>query len=236
MIVLYKYIPAWDLPDLSPFCVKVETYLRMTKTPFRTALGDPRKAPKGKLPYIEHEGRTIADSDQIISYFEERAEIPLDAGLTAREAALCQAVRSMLEEHLYFVVLYERWQLDSGWKLYTPILKDFARQAGIPGFLQPILLPQIRKKVVNSLHGQGTGRRTTAQVASAGKRIVDSLAELLGDGPYFCGDRVRSIDATVYAFVASLLIAPFESETRSHARGKPNLQIYRERVFRDFYA
>ena len=141
----------------------------------------------------------------------------------------------MVEEHLYFVALYERWQMDSGWALYTPTLKEFARQAGIPGFLQPLLLPQIRRGVVKSLFGQGTGRHTPAEVADTGKRIIDSVSELLGDGPYFCGNELRSIDATLYAFLSSFLVPPFESQTRQHARGKANLKAYRDRLCAEFY-
>ena len=29
MIKLYQFKPAWGLPNPSPFCMKVETYLRM---------------------------------------------------------------------------------------------------------------------------------------------------------------------------------------------------------------
>jgi hypothetical protein len=29
MITLHKFGPAWGTPDISPFCIKVETYLRM---------------------------------------------------------------------------------------------------------------------------------------------------------------------------------------------------------------
>lgn len=34
MIKLYQFAPAWDVPNLSPFCVKVETYLRMAGLPY----------------------------------------------------------------------------------------------------------------------------------------------------------------------------------------------------------
>ncbi|HKY92215.1 MAG TPA: hypothetical protein VJM11_14295 [Nevskiaceae bacterium] len=29
MLVLHKFIPAFGLPDMSPFVIKLETYLRM---------------------------------------------------------------------------------------------------------------------------------------------------------------------------------------------------------------
>ena len=34
MIKLYQFAPAWDVPNLSPFCVKVETYLKMAGLPY----------------------------------------------------------------------------------------------------------------------------------------------------------------------------------------------------------
>ncbi len=29
MIKLYQFAPAWDVPNVSPFCVKIESYLKM---------------------------------------------------------------------------------------------------------------------------------------------------------------------------------------------------------------
>ena len=29
MVTLYKFNGAWGMPDISPFCIKVETYLRL---------------------------------------------------------------------------------------------------------------------------------------------------------------------------------------------------------------
>jgi hypothetical protein len=54
MIKLYQFKPALDLPNASPFCMKLEIYLRMANLPYEIVLNaDSRKAPKGKLPYIE---------------------------------------------------------------------------------------------------------------------------------------------------------------------------------------
>jgi hypothetical protein len=34
VIRLYQYAPAFGLPNASPFCMKLETYLRMAQLPF----------------------------------------------------------------------------------------------------------------------------------------------------------------------------------------------------------
>jgi len=51
MITPHKFIPAWDLPDLSPVCVKVETHLRMLGLEFRGVVTAARKAREKKCPY-----------------------------------------------------------------------------------------------------------------------------------------------------------------------------------------
>jgi len=39
MIKLYQFHPAWGLPNPSPFCMKVETYLRMAGLPYEGVNG-----------------------------------------------------------------------------------------------------------------------------------------------------------------------------------------------------
>lgn len=34
MIKMYGYIPAWGLPDVSPFVSKIDCYLRMMRLPY----------------------------------------------------------------------------------------------------------------------------------------------------------------------------------------------------------
>lgn len=71
MIKVYQFAPAWGLPNASPFCMKLETYLRMADIPYEIVPNaDVRKAPKGKMPYIKHEGKVIGDSGLIIEYLK----------------------------------------------------------------------------------------------------------------------------------------------------------------------
>ena len=49
VIRLYQFAPAFGLPNASPFCMKMETYLRMAALPFELVnSGDVMKAPKHK--------------------------------------------------------------------------------------------------------------------------------------------------------------------------------------------
>ena len=60
-ITLYQYQPWMGLPNPSPFCMKLETYLRMAQLPFvapQISLRQMGRAPKGKLPYVR-DGTTV---------------------------------------------------------------------------------------------------------------------------------------------------------------------------------
>ena len=61
-------------------------------------------------------------------------------------------------------------------------------------------------------------------------KIVDALAEQLGDKPHFCGDALTTYDATVYSFASGVLCPAFDNELRRHAATKKNIVSYADRM------
>ena len=78
MIVLHQFPRAWGIPNPSQFCVKIETYLRLAKLPYRTEAAIPFQAPLGKLPFIVDAGKKICDSRLIVEYLKTTYGDPLD--------------------------------------------------------------------------------------------------------------------------------------------------------------
>jgi glutathione S-transferase len=239
MITVYKYVSAWGLPDISPFCSKLEIYLRMAGWPYQTKVGNPRQAPKGKLPYIEHEGRTLCDSSDIIAYLEARADHPrkrsLDAGLSARDQAVGVALQSMLEEHFYYVTSWRRWADPAAWAQYRPIITSSVAQAGAPGWMAPLIVPLIRRDVVKAIHKQGMGRHSPAEINAIGVKLLTAVSGVLGDQAYVLGDQPRTVDATVYAFLAGTLAPPIEGPVKEIIETTPNLRAYCARMKAQFW-
>lgn len=230
MITLHKFVPAWGLPDISPFCIKLETYLRMTGAEYTTVVSDSRKAPKGKCPYIEHEHRVIADSSMIIEYLESLSSSPVDAELTPHQRAISYAIKTMLEEHLYFVGLWTRWVDPSGWKIYRPVIKGLGAELGVPKLFIPLLEPYIRGEMRRTVYFQGTGRHSPDEIRRIGINVVTALSDWLEDKPYVLGSKPHLVDATAYAFIASWLWGPFEGAIKDHVSRKTNLVRYCERM------
>ena len=95
MIKLHQFPRFFGLPNASPFCVKVECWLRMTDMEYHNVwVTNPSSLPKGKAPVIEHDGRLIADSTFIIEYLREHFSPHLDAHLSAREHAAAHGGRA----------------------------------------------------------------------------------------------------------------------------------------------
>lgn len=231
MIRLYQFRPAFGLPNASPFCMKVETYLRMAGLAYECPRGaDLRKAPKGKLPYIEDDGVAVADSAFIIDHLKRKYGDALDAHLNAAERAAALACQRMLEENTYWAVLYFRWIDETGWKL---------TQEAFFGWMKPPLkwiVPAAARRIVRKeLHGHGMGRHARDEIVAIGMKDLTAAADFLGDKPFFMGARPSSLDATAYAFLANVLSVPVESPLKAHARQYPQLEAYCRRMKQRYY-
>jgi glutathione S-transferase len=228
MIKLHQFAPAFGLPNASPFCLKLETYLRMTSQPFEIpppSMSDMGKAPKGKMPYIEDQGITIADSTFVIEYLKTTYGDLLDDWLTDGEKAVALAFQRMIEENLYWTVVHSRWIAPDGWNK-TKV--EFFRT--LPAPLKLFVPALARRGLVKALHGHGMGRHSETEIYAIGKKDLTAVATFLGRKTFFMGEQPSSIDATVFGFTANLLLAPVESPLKEHALKYPQLLAYCERM------
>ena len=143
MIKLYQFKPTWGLPNPSPFCMKVETYLRMAGLSYEVINGAvPFKAPKKKLPYIEDGTQMVADSGFIFKYLKQIYGDKLDENLSADEKASAHALSRLFEENLYWVALYSRWIEES---IYLETKRVFF--GAIPPILRELVAGRVRKGI-----------------------------------------------------------------------------------------
>jgi glutathione S-transferase len=215
----------WGMPNLSPFCVKLETYLRIADWPYEWRRADFREAPKGKVPYIRAGGQLLGDSQAIIEELERRRGTgrALDRELDDRQRSIGHATRRMLDEALYFALIHLRWGDDAAWAIYRPrIARNLGAMAAI--------LPLIRRSVRRTLRAQGTGRHTPAEIEAAALADLGALATLIGDGPFLFGERPSTFDASAFAFVEGVAGFPHASRVRDWVVKSGPLMSYRARI------
>lgn len=231
MIVLRQFPPAAGLPNISPFCLKLETWLRIAGLEYETvATANPRSAPYGKLPVIELEGRKIPDSSCGIAALSEHFAIDPDRHLSAEQRAVAAAFGRLFEDHFYWTLIYSRWIDPEYWPEARRVF--FGTLPPPLNRLVPVLA---RAQIRRDLHGQGLGRHRPEQIYDFAEQDLASVSAWLGDRPYFMGAAVSGIDATAYGFLAQVTLARMASPLAPIAASYPNLKAYCERLRTRYY-
>ena len=224
MITLLTYAPSFGQPAASPFCVKAMMLLNMAGLEWTPEfLSDPRKMPYAKLPAIRVNGEIIADSDNIRAWLE-RQGADFDDGLCAKDRAYSRALIRMVEEHLYFHVVYDRWADDAVW----PVIRDTYFKM-IPRPIRDLVTGSIRRPAVASLKQMGIGRFTPEERLARAELDLKAIADLL-TGPFLFGDKPTAADASVAPQIAGMMATPVATLLGDRLRSDKVLMDYVARV------
>ncbi|MEP3051096.1 MAG: glutathione S-transferase family protein [Erythrobacter sp.] len=222
---------AWGLPTVSPFCLRLETFLRLTgiEHEVKTA-ATPFPGPKKKAPWIEYQGRKIGDSSLIIAFLKNEFGVDPDAHLNQQQRGVAVAVQRLIEENLYWALVYDRWCRSENWAvLKNTVLGD------IPAPVRMVVAPIARRSVKKQLLGHGMGLHSEAEIAGIANRDIDALAAILADQNYIFGDRPCMADAAIYSLLANIYFVEFASPMKAMITAHPNLVSMLERFKADIF-
>ncbi|KAK3859175.1 hypothetical protein Pcinc_034686 [Petrolisthes cinctipes] len=105
VVYLYQFTRTPVLPSLSPYCLKVETWLRLSDLKYENVDHKMKyKSKKGQLPFVEVNGEEIADSAIIIKELGSRYNCEMDSALSAEQRNVAHATVSMIENHFAWVL------------------------------------------------------------------------------------------------------------------------------------
>ncbi|MDX1692732.1 MAG: glutathione S-transferase family protein [Ketobacteraceae bacterium] len=221
---LHQFSRALGLPNPGPFCMKVEAFLRQANIDYTVVeANDPRKAPKGKVPFIVYNGERIGDSNLIIERLSRDFNVDLNAGLSDQEKAIHHAMRKMLDEHLYFVLVYGRWMDDQNWA----VMKNTLFSA-IPRLVRGMVTGKIREKIASDLQGQGIGKHRPEEIYAMGIEDVDALTTYLSGREWFGNGKPCLLDISAVTMLASFLKVPLDTPVKSAINRNPQLVKYVE--------
>ncbi len=225
MITFYQFPRLLGVPNMSPFCLKLETWLRMAELKYDIhEVADPRKAPKGKLPYINDDGTVIADTALIIDYLKKQYSVTLDQHLSVTDRAVAHAFGIMLEDHLYWALMYNRW-VDENW----PKVRDTFFSA-LPAVIKSVVPLMAQKNMKDALDGHGMGRHSRDEIYEMANQDLKAVADYLADKPYLMGDQPCTVDATLFSFLCNIVDVPLRSPMKEYLLKCDNLKRYKERI------
>ncbi|XP_048247977.1 failed axon connections homolog isoform X2 [Haliotis rufescens] len=185
-VILYQIGRGHFAPSMTPFAVKLETYLRMARIPYQNVHGMQRSS-KGKFPWIEYNGQEVADSTLCINFLNQKLGVDLNRDLSPADRGVAQAMQVMVEEHLYWFLVLFRWIYDNDKSLLLNTFK-----------IGKFVFWMIRRQVKKQTWSQGLGRHTEGEITEMFKKDLQCLSDFIGKKRFLMGDEPCETDCAVF--------------------------------------
>lgn len=197
MVTLHQF-------EISPFCIKLRRILRFKNIPFEIkeyplAAGRHirRFNPTGKLPALEHDGRWIGDSTDIVYYLEQKFPSPPIIPDDPQQRALNHILEDWADESLYFYEMRLRFTLPGNRERNLP--RMLAHDTGISKWFLSKVIPGGLMSILNN---QGVGRKSPEQLQIDIERHLQAIAGLLPDRQWLLGTETPTLaDFSVHAML-----------------------------------
>ncbi|KAK6167487.1 hypothetical protein SNE40_021503 [Patella caerulea] len=217
-VILHQLGSGPYCPSLSPFVIKVETYLRMNKIPYKNEY-DRVMSSKGKTPWIQYNDDVMPDSHFIIQYLKNKFNIKINDKLTPEQKATGASFTHLVEDHLYWGLLLWRSVYDKN--------KTIFRMIG----LNSIILWIFERKARSVCHAQGQGRHTRTETIQLIEDDLRFISNFIGNKKYFLGDNPTETDCAIFGQLCQFVWQTPDSPMETSIREKyTNLIDYCERI------
>ncbi|ODM89382.1 hypothetical protein Ocin01_17300, partial [Orchesella cincta] len=231
-LVLHTLYRCKPLPSLSPFGLKLETYLRMAKIPYEASLylyiavsaieTKDLMGPHGKMPWVTYNGVNIADSQLIIEFLNKEFGVSINASNISKEQlAAARACRIVMEDHFLFGIMQYR---------VVDNINSLHKLMKIPTILKPLLPIQLRQ-TKQKMVGQGIGAHSPEDIYQMTEADLHTASAMLGSKRFFSGDEPCDDDCGIFGLVAQAVWGmPGSSFERLCDGELLNLKEYCERI------
>ncbi|XP_070540921.1 failed axon connections homolog isoform X1 [Ptychodera flava] len=212
------------VPSMSPFPIKLETYLRFAKIPYVSVFST-KMSPKNKIPWIEFNGVTMSDSNFIIEFLNDQFNVDLSKHLSPSDRAIARAFQKMMEEDFYWTIAYSRW-VDSR-------TQQIQAEVNLPrGFITTRIVPMlVKRNVKKSMHGHGIGRHSEKEIYHIAEKDLRAVSDFLGNKLFLFGDEPCEEDCAIFGQLAQALWQLKDSPQEKLIKGDcKNLQDYCHRM------
>ncbi|KAF8371479.1 hypothetical protein PRIPAC_77908 [Pristionchus pacificus] len=184
VVYLYQFGGTPTASSLSPFCIKIEAFLRLHKLKFERRNTFSDRGQNGQLPFIELNGEIHSDSQIIIRRLTQTFK--LQAYPDEQTAAIGHAVDRLIDNHTFNLLMMSKHRVVGEVVV--------AGADGVPSFLLPLLAAVAGRYMA--------GVMTNRAQVSIGKfkeneNDLLQLQTILGKKKFLLGDEPTAVDCTV---------------------------------------
>uniref|UniRef100_A0A1I7TSK0 Thioredoxin-like_fold domain-containing protein n=1 Tax=Caenorhabditis tropicalis TaxID=1561998 RepID=A0A1I7TSK0_9PELO len=180
VVYLYQFPrPANRSPNLSPFCLKIETFLRANRIKHEV-IGTwltLRQSPRGLLPFIELNGQQISDSQVIVWKLQKHFE--LDDKLEGNDRGTARAVERMMDVSTNYALLVDKTVNNA-----HLLLSRQVSNLPLPGFITNYLAKGFSNTARKRVNGV-LGKLDVTEQKELLRRDIRAIDDILGDKSFY---------------------------------------------------
>merc|ERR1719491_2346399 len=161
-------------PNISPYCLKLETFLRVHKINYIVEEDNALNGPTKQAPWITFNGVNHGDSQGCIELLAEKFNVDPNPGMSDEDKAVYESFRAVLEDRLIPMMALERfyWLKCDDFKEVTPPIFP----SMIPSFMHNFIWNHMGKGTKKtSPFGKLTRKGASSPLNEVGLAAVASL-------------------------------------------------------------
>ncbi|VDN01285.1 unnamed protein product [Thelazia callipaeda] len=198
VVYLYQFGRSNSAPNISPFCFKIETWLRANDLTHELKNSWDFLAWKKYLPAIELNGNRLVNSQMIIEelqkYFGLNDEFEEDDHI-----GIARAVDRMIECNTYYLLLY--FILVENLSKFLKVLQ--------PSPVNRWLIHSMGNKVHHMFSNMGIVHPTRNDIINMLVKDIKAIDIVLGDKKFLFGAKPTTPDFTVFGHLSASYYLPF---------------------------
>ncbi|CAB3411168.1 unnamed protein product [Caenorhabditis bovis] len=226
VVYLYQFPrPANKIPNLSPYCLKIETFLRANRIKHEVhgTWLTLKQSPTGLLPFIELNGQQISDSQVIIWKLQKHFDIKDE--LNGYDRGVARAVERMVDISTNYGLLVDK-SVNNAHLLLSRQVSNAPFPGIVTNWLAKGFSDKMRKRVNSVL-----GKLDKDELKEVLRRDIQAIDDILGDKKFLFGDRITSTDCSVFGQIAAVCYLPYRQQITDLLEDDfPRVQAYCDRI------
>ena len=214
VVIVHQFPRNPKIPSPSPFCLKLETWLRMADIKYQNDFTMLGRSAKGKVPWITLNEEDVSDSHFCIEFLAKKYNKDLSKDLQPVEKSMARALFKMTEESLFWCMIIHRFKYGK------------ADAMGMPCLIFSVMANKMTKVAVQ----QGYGRHSKEEVYQIGMADISALENFLGSKTFLFGDKPCNEDAVVFSMISQFICVDNGPFNEFITKQCPNLMRYHDNI------